>query len=232
METKKQPLINLLVRTHMRPGMFAKCLESIKAQTYENIFVIVIADNQQSKLYADKALEDGLVDDVVFVNPAAFKSYISHEELVKNGLAKKTDKNRSFFNMYFNKVIGELQEGWVFFFDDDLEFASENTLKNLAKKLEDEDSLVITRHQIGENRIVPDDDWWKKTPFGRGQICGAGLCFHAKHKDIAVWDGHRGGDYRLALRLADKLKVVWYKTVTTVAEREGFGKSEEQLRKK
>jgi glycosyltransferase involved in cell wall biosynthesis len=231
METKNQPLINLLVRTHNRPNIFKKCIESLKEQTYDNVFVIVIADNQQSKIYADKALDEGFVDDVILVNPASFKSYITHEQLVKQGLAKRTDKNRSYFNMYFNKVVKEIQEGWIFIFDDDLEFGSKNTLKNLAKKLEDEDSLVVSRHKIGESRLVPDDNYWDKIPFTRGQICNASICFHSKYKDIAVWDGHRGGDYRLALRLAEKLDVIWYKSVTTTAEREGFGKTEEQLKK-
>lgn len=238
METKNQssveknPLINILVRTHQRPNLFKRAIQEIVKQSYKNVFIIVIADDVASEKYAKKALDEGLVDDVVVVDPTLLKHTFSFEKLIQQGLVKNKDRNQGIYNLYYNNVIQQIKEGWILFFDDDFQFANNNSLKNLASKLTNEYNLVIARCQIGENRIVPDDEYWKKLPVTRGQVSGGALCVHSIHKDIIIWDGFKAGDYRLVRRLTDKMEVTWYKAVLIVVDKEGFGRTEEQLNKK
>jgi len=232
MATKKEkvsePLINIIVRTHQRPGYFRKCIESINKQAYENKFVIAIADDELSAKYANEALDEGLIDDVVKVQPAQFKSK-DFNKLLSAGIVKSArDKDRHFYDLYLNKVISQVEEGWIIIVDDDKELATANTLKNLSKKLAGEDTVVIAQHQL-QRGSVPNDENWKKIPLTRGQIDMACFVFHASQKQLIDFDGHGAGDWRQANVLAGELKPVWYKTVLTIADNNGnSGKPEKK----
>jgi len=224
------PLINIIIRTHNRPGYLKKCLESVQAQNYDNLFIIVIADNPESTKYAQPYLDEGMIDDLVSVVPANFKSS-DFSELKKQGLCKSdSDKDKHFYDLYLNQVIKDIEEGYILILDDDKELASENSLKNLSKKL-DENSLVIVQHAL-QKRTVPGNDKWKQLPFVRAHVDMACMIFHSDHKELVKFDGHGAGDWRVANKLAENLEPVWYKTVLTSADNNGnSGKPENKIKK-
>ena len=53
-ETKKQNLINILIRTTYRPEYFDKCLKSIYNQNYDNFKIICCYDDERCLNYLKK----------------------------------------------------------------------------------------------------------------------------------------------------------------------------------
>jgi hypothetical protein len=50
-------LINILIRTNFRPTAFARCIKSVKDQTYKNIRIIVSYDNHNALKYIPEDIE-------------------------------------------------------------------------------------------------------------------------------------------------------------------------------
>lgn len=227
-----EPVIHVVIRTHDRPRYFKKCIESIAAQKYERTVVHVIADTPGSAAYVSRAVDEGLVDDLLVVNRNMKNDdslFGNFGLLMKSGLCtKQSDYKKHWYDVYLNKKIAELEDGWVFIVDDDKEVPA-GVLKKVAPLLDDAGKLIIGQYKM-KARTLPAGDLWEKRPFTRAHIDMSCIFFHAKHKELAKLDGHGAGDWRMCNELASHLEPVWLKTVFVVADNNGLsGKGEQQL---
>lgn len=100
--------VYILLRTSNRPNYFRRCMESIKAQTYKNIVVIVHSDDPR---------DDYLDGDIIIRGPV----YPPH---VGTGP----------YNLYNNRLLAAIPNGpgWYHFIDDDDEYTAPNVIQTLV----------------------------------------------------------------------------------------------------
>lgn len=244
----KKKLLNIIIRTHRRPAYFQKCLKSItenleSCKNDTTIGLHIICDDKPTRKYAGDIIREvfapyGSVDNknetppmyaiIHEASPNQFSPADNYDELLKKGLVKKTnrDRGRHFYDLYINSVIEKINDGWIWIIDDDKEVAAQNTIAGIMAKIEDTETLLISQHALSV-RTVPDGQYWNKLPFTRGQVDMASFIFHASKKHLVVFDGHGAGDWRVANNLAENLKPLWHKQVTTTADNPGNqGKTE------
>ena len=115
----EKPLLNILTRTSNRPNAFELNKMTVRTQTYPNIRHIVCVDDELSENYV-KQYND--VDYIV----------IDREEIIKkdNSVNPNTGKY-SPHNLYFNKLMDEVKEGWVMILDDDDRLSNSDSMKKL-----------------------------------------------------------------------------------------------------
>lgn len=86
------PLINILIRTSYRPAAYRRCIESIEAQNYPNIRLIVSYDNIEALQY----ISLGAYVVPVYRQPGEFS-----------------------YNLYCNDLKERVEDGYFFYLDDD-----------------------------------------------------------------------------------------------------------------
>jgi glycosyltransferase involved in cell wall biosynthesis len=126
---QSQPLINILIRTSSRPAQFARCLESIRNQTYKNIQIIVGFDNPEAVRYIP--IGDNIRK--LFIEPFCNYPY--------------------FYDLYCNTLKLLVTHGWFFFLDDDDALASNTVLEELAEHLTEPADNYIRKKIIAEGKI-------------------------------------------------------------------------------
>lgn len=229
--SNQKPVIHIIIRTHRRPEYFKRCIESLRLQEYMSRVIHVIADDSESADYANEALNEGLIDDVIRVYPAEYTNkFGDFTALKKAGLCTKDrDNRRHFYDLYLNEVVAGIDEGWIFFVDDDKEVPA-GVLGNIADGIDNNggtpDQLIIGQYQM-KTRLVPRGENWN-APFKRGHVDMSCFVFHSKYKEFAKLDGHGAGDFRAACRLQENIKShVWIEIPFTIADNDGnFGKTE------
>jgi glycosyltransferase involved in cell wall biosynthesis len=226
--TKEKPLINIIVRTHNRPKYFLKCLRSIMATCYNPRIVHVIVDNNESLKYAQTAVQNGMANSVSMAN-ANFTDnrFGSFAELKALGICKNnSDEKKHRYDLYLNDKLRDIEQGWIFFLDDDKEITSSRTLDNISERLTEDDIMLVGQHRM-KSRLLPDGDLWGVLPFKRAHIDMSCFIFNVKHKELCHFDGHGAGDWRTAKRMAEVLRVEWLREPFTTADNDGnSGKAE------
>lgn len=179
--------INILTRTSGRPNYFKENCKSIKAQTYPHIKHIVCADDDYSFDYASR-----LCDHVVRLDrPKKREEYgIMHSP----------------YNLYCNRLMDEVEDGWIFFLDDDNIFKDDSSVNTIMNSTDSEDDLLIWKGEI-HNKIIPSFSFGKGVALA--DIDTFCFMFHSKHKWAAQWDEVKESDFRVALKLFRLLKVKW-----------------------
>ena len=186
-------LVNILTRTSGRPNYFTENARSVKKQTYPHVRHIVCADDEESYEYAkDK------VSDIIRVE--------------RKPRREEYGWRHSPYNLYCNKLMEEVTEGWVMFLDDDEIFLNKNSLVNIMEHAQDEDDLLIWKIQF-PRAVIPGP------AFGKGvfpcQIDANCYMFHSKHIWAAQWDEVKESDYRVANKLSSFLNIKWIDRVLT-----------------
>jgi len=114
-----RPKINMLVRTSSRQAYYTRLMDCLTDQCYPDLNIIVSVDNDSTQVYVDG---DGRANKVVRVTPG---------------------EGTHFYNGYMNTLLAEVEEGWVFFMDDDDVLFDNHTLNDMAKVLEGRDKLHV-----------------------------------------------------------------------------------------
>jgi|ERR1044072_1660426 hypothetical protein len=162
------PLINILIRTSNRPAQFARCLESIRCQTYKKVNILVGHDRASTLSYIPKELQ------TIFVYADNSIPY--------------------FYDLYCNELKEKVTDGWFFFLDDDDQLTSNTVLEELADLLKQPGAIIC---QMLRNGVAkPRDNYIKNRIIAEGKIGLPCLVLHSKYKDIGVLDGDKAGDYR------------------------------------
>jgi len=189
----KQPLINILTRTSNRPIGFKICEESITSQSYTNINHIVSYDNDEDLKYLDNCEN---------------KVKINRSEIIKNDTSKNP-KNPSFWfsphNLYCNKLLDEVNEGWVMFLDDDDMLYDKSVIEKIVNNIVDEDTILIWKMRYPDGRYLPDNSSFKTETIRLGGIGSPCFLFHSKYKNDSSWDAYKCGDYRFLEKIYKKI---------------------------
>lgn len=187
-------LVNVLTRTSGRPAFFKDHVESVNSQSYPYVRHLVCADDQQSLEYASE-----LVDDVIYIpgQPRRDEYGIMHAP----------------YNLYINRLMEEVDGGWVMFLDDDDSFTGPDSLERIMRHVEDPDVLAVWKVQF-PNEVIPGSAFGKSIRLG--QISGIGFMFHSHHIWAAQWDEVKESDFRVALKLARTLgSIMWIDGIMT-----------------
>lgn len=188
MELENNILINILTRSSNRPYGFEKCYTSVKKQTYKNVRHIVSYDNEKDLKY----LKNFDVD-LIRVNK---------EELDKS-LTDKEGNTVAPYNLYCNKLLDTVEDGWILFLDDDDNLYHNKVLKEIVSiiKKEDEDTLLIWQMRYPNGEILPSNKFIKNKKIAKYNIGSPCFIFHSKYKNKARWDSFKVSDYRFLVAL-------------------------------
>ena len=185
----------ILIRTSNRPEMFKKCIESVLSQTYTHYHIYICFDDEKSLDYLNDYEND---ERITF-----FPVYID-----------STEKYR--FNLYCNRLLEKVKDGYIMFLDDDDIIIGPRTLE-------------VLNHQIGSNKIAvwrflrPDKLIYPKS-LDKGLVLGeidtASVCFHYSLKKMSSWGDKQYGDYRFYKTLfnacpRNRMKMVEYTLTAT-----------------
>lgn len=200
------PLINILIRTSYRPAQFARCLESIRAQTYRNIRIVVGYDNVEALKYIEK------------------QSFIYSKFI-------EPDKSLPFFyDCYCNELKLLVNNGWFLFLDDDDTLTNPTVLQELSERLTGPHEAIIC--QFLRNGVPkPADNYIRKGVIREGKIGLPCLVLHSKHKDLSGLDGQKSGDYRYIKEVTDYVNTKFIALPLVSAGPRGHGQMEPTLQK-
>ena len=199
-------------------------MESILAQNYQKLKVIVSVDNSDDYKYVTQWEKKY---DKVFS--------ISTENL-KNAKLRTTYfpkyKRRfppAYWNLYFNRMYEECLDGFIIILDDDDAFYNEYSLNILKYHIKTEFDLVFWR-VLFPGGLIPNDIGWLKRPIP-ANISGIGLSFHTRFIKDAQWQPYTFGDFRLADNLYDKIpRKIYLNNIITKVNRRfagGYGRRDD-----
>jgi hypothetical protein len=172
-----QPLINILIRTSNRPELFARCIESIKTQSYLRINAIVAYDNLAALEYISESLE---------------RVYVEADKSIPY-----------FYDLYCNDLKLIVNDGWFMFLDDDDILATPTVLEELAAHLTEPGAIICQMLRNGVPK--PRDNYIKHHLVEEGKIGLPCLVLHSDYRHIGQLDGHKGGDYRYIKEVIDQV---------------------------
>lgn len=198
------PLINILIRTSYRPEQFARCMESIRNQTYRNIRIVVGFDDMSALQYIPKEMDAWNVSD---------------------------EKNSPYFyDLYCNTLKMKVAVGWFFFLDDDDILFSPTVLQELSEHLAGPHEAIIC--QFLRNGVPkPADNHIRKQVIREGKIGLPCMVLHSKHKELSGLDGHKAGDYRYIKEVTDQVNTKFIALPLVSAGARGHGQMEPTLQK-
>jgi len=194
----EKPTINILIRTAMRPKFLKSCLDSIEAQNYPNINVVIGVEDTDTETpkYVEK-----INHRVVF--------YTRKPKVPKpHG---KEYGNPFPFNGFLDDMLQRV-EGWVMYLDDDDWFINNNAVTDIVNTITSENDAIFWRVQLGadhNHRVCPRN-------IGRpvcGDICSIGMLHHTNSK--VTWGMFKRGDYRVAKQLYDMCNPIWIDRIYT-----------------
>ncbi len=204
-EKNGKVFINILTRTSGRPVGFSKCHSSILNQTYKNTRHIVSYDTKEDLDYLQS-----LKVDIIKVKRRKYAGR----------LARKGHKlNFEPYNLYCNRLLREVREGWVLFLDDDDMLAGDEVIAKIAEEIKqvEEDTLLIWRTRYPDGRKLPGDNAFKTKEIKYMDIDTACFTFHSKYRKSAKWDAWRGSDYRYIRDLSQAIpKQKWISEIITL----------------
>lgn len=192
------PIINIITRTHNREASFIKCINSLKKQTNTNYIHWVSIQDKKDKSYVERA-------------------GIPLSQIVP---VKKESISSHYYNLFINKLLNKVTEGWIMFLDDDDHLASPYSLQYLSEMMQNRDQLLYWKAWFPD-KIIPKQE----NPFliKEGDITSCCFAFHSKYKELAYWNSQRAGDYRCFRNLIQRLEPVNLNYILTQADQIGGG---------
>lgn len=136
-----KPLISVIIPTYKRPTYLARAIKSVKGQTYKNVEIIVVDDNDadsEGRVLTEKVMEEFATDDAV--------KYIKHPHNINGSAARNTG---------FRNSRGE----YIALLDDDDEYFPEkleSQLECLNKKDETFGACYSNYVRVDENGNLLD----------------------------------------------------------------------------
>ena len=197
------PLVNILIRTSYRPAQFARCLESVRNQTYRNIRIVVGYDRATALEYIPKDIE-------------------KHFVYADNSLPY-------YYDCYCNDLKLLVNEGWFFFLDDDDVLTCPTILEELADQLKIPGAIICQFLRNGVPK--PRDNYIRNKIIAEGKIGLPCLVLHSKHKALSGLDGQKAGDYRYIKEVTDQVRTKFITLPLVSAGPRGHGQMETILQK-
>jgi hypothetical protein len=175
-------LMNILVRTSNRPNSFMRCIKSIFEQSYQNFHVYVCYDKIESLYYLEQYEGNAQI--------TCFPVYVKSDEKYK-------------FNLYCNKLMDKVQEGYILFLDDDDKLMHHHVLAMLNDEMGLSDANIIIGQFMRPDKLIYLTDIKKDIILG--EIDTSSACFHHSLKRNIRWDDKQCGDFRFFSNLINPL---------------------------
>jgi glycosyltransferase involved in cell wall biosynthesis len=191
------PKITILIRVHRRPTLLARCIHSVKIQTYPNWDII-----------------------------ASYEDDIDFKLIKENGITKyikvEKESENCFFNLYCNHLKDKVEDGYFFFLDSDDMLINETALEDLSEHLINEDELIICQFMRGSNP-KPSNELIKQKIIQHSKIGLPCLIIHSKYKNIAHLGDTTDADYYYAMELFSYLKTKFISLPVVQCDRRSYG---------
>lgn len=183
------PLITILTRTHNRPNLFPLSRKSVEEQTYGHKEHIVCYDNEKSLEYLSS-----FPGKKIKVDP--------------------TSNGKYFYNLYLNRLLLEVHEGWVLVLDDDDGFVSPLSLEYLVSHLTDPRDMLCWRFWTPD-KIIPESIR-SDGKIIECQIASCGVLFPIMQwKPWIQFTGDDTGDYEFFKGMKEHTNIKWLKEIVT-----------------
>ena len=217
----ERPLINVLVRTSGRPNYYARCIQSILDQTYDNFRIIVSADDPETERYVrdTKFLRGGHA-----YSPECFP--VRRKEMDDDDEVTLRQYPQLYYaphNLYLNRMKDTVNDGWLMFLDDDDMMARKDAMQKIADRAYSENAVIFWRVGFSTG-VIPSDAQWKHAP-GTVAMSGIGFAYHSAHRCL-TWDQFSTSDRRIMHAAWSILEThVWINEVLTAVQRsDDFGR--------
>lgn len=202
--------LTVVIRTHDRPRMFKRCIESVRNQTHKNIEIVVGADTPGSLAYASDYNPDRLVK----LEPRARTSHTDFPA-----------------NEYVSELIKDVNDGYILVLDDDNYIADRNGVENLFKQIDKEWCIYIIRYRYPDGRLFPDHKLFAAKKIQNGGVDWASCVFHARFNKVSKSLPLYNADYHFIRNLVNTVKTTkWIDLALVHTETPGNdGKTEAEL---
>lgn len=202
----KLPTLNIIIRTH-RPNYLKNCMKSIEEQTYPNINIIFVCDNE--------------------IGVKATRNYngrmirVNKQEEI-NEKPNSEDYGIFFpYNLYIKDVQEKINDGYILILDDDDMFTNKYAVEIMMNNVK-EDKVLIWKVDFKKLGIKPNESFNKTVQLF--DIDTIGFCYHIsqiKHTDWSEW---KRADYRTAKKLEENIGIIWLDEILTgIQDKPGMG---------
>lgn len=189
----KSNQLTIITRTSARPTRFLKLVQSIATQTYPNIHHLVLCDNSKAFEYATRILKNN--------QRCPFTVH----------MVQKSSQARAFYNLYLNKGIELVEDGYILFVDDDDHLVNATCIAEFWNHPKPDDGFYIVQFLRGTKpkpnpTLFPNHHCQAGDTSGirPGRIGGSCIIFTAQHAINAHWDDQLASDFRFIMQLAKK----------------------------
>lgn len=193
-------LINILIRTSNRQALFARCIKSIRDQTYKNVKIIVGFDSCQA-------------------------TYLHDYDDIENVAVYKSVDRPFYYDLYCNDLVTHVKNGWFFFLDDDDFLHSPNVLEKLSYYFTGNHDAIICQF-LRNGLPKPSRSYIKNGIVRDGHIGLPSLILKAEHANLLHLDGYKSGDYRAILNITQKVRTKFIELVVVETDRRSHGNME------
>lgn len=172
----KDKKINILIRTSNRPECFKKCIDSILQQNYENYQVYICYDKKESLDYLNE---------------------YQHYPQIRFFYVEETSTEKYKFNLYCNRLLEKVEDGYIMFLDDDDILIGNRTLEIINWHLA-MNKMIIWNFLRPDKLVFPKD---LNKELILGEIDTSSICFHHSLKELSQWGDKQYGDYHFYKRI-------------------------------
>ena len=192
---KDKVLLNILTRTSNRPNGFNLCRASIENQTYKNIRHIVSYDQEKDRSYLSSMDPNDIIKVVPLPNEPQNEPLTGSYKFAP-------------YNLYCNELMDEVEEGWIFFLDDDDMLLHDKVVEEMVEVIKKvgKNTLLIWQMRYPDGKLLPPDDLMKRQTIKMTQIGAPCVGFHSKNKNNVRWDCWKAGDFRFIQALFRTIK--------------------------
>lgn len=201
---------NILTRTSGRPKGFKKCRNSILNQNHKNFKHLISYDTPEDLDYITFSKNDLLVE-VEKENYSKF-SKLGKEEDFKP------------YNLYCNRLLQGVGEGWVLFLDDDDMFLHPNVFFELSEYIinGNRKDVYIWRTRYPDGKEIPGSKSYENREIIYMDVDTACFAVHSSIAKKEKWDAWRGADFRYLKKITARASnVIWLDE--TFTKKNNFG---------
>jgi hypothetical protein len=202
--------LTVVIRTHDRPEMFKRAIESVRNQTHKNIDIVVGVDTADSMKYAKQFKPTKIIE----CTPRERKG---HQDFPANE--------------YISNLIQHITEGYILILDDDNYIADPEGVEKLFSQIDKELCVYIIRYRYPDGQLFPNNQLFNSKTIQNGGIDWASCVFHARLRDVAKTKPLYNADFHFITSLVDYIKVTkWIDLALVHTETPGNdGKTELQM---
>jgi len=156
--------LTVVIRTHDRPEMFKRAIESVRKQTHKNIDIVVGVDTPASLEYAKAYNPTRIVQ-------CTHRARSGHTDFPANE--------------YISKLIADINDGYILVLDDDNYISDPEGVEKLFKQIDKEICIYIIRYRYPDGRLFPNDRQFRSKIIENGGVDWASCIFHARFKAVS-----------------------------------------------